>query len=202
MYCDSSLKRGALKKLLKRAYYHTYGNSDLYTHIRWRALKTLLSADWFGGDPSVLEVGCSAGIISFEVARRYPHARILVVDAESEVIEIANKAKSLSQVPNIEFRVLRVPGLESFANETFEVVLLIDVIEHVIEDTLLMKEIGRVLKPRGAVVISVPTPNCPRVFGRRFHELIGHVKEGYWQRDLEAALYNAGLAAVRCKPYT
>ncbi|HUZ47382.1 MAG TPA: methyltransferase domain-containing protein [Terriglobia bacterium] len=202
VYCDSGLNRGALKKLLKRVYCRTYGHSDLHTHIRWRALETLLSASWFGVGSSVLEVGCSTGVISFEVARRYRDTKILAVDADQEAIEIADKAKSLNRVTNVEFRVLRVPGLEKFANDTFDVVLLIDVIEHVNEDGILMKEIARVLKPGGMVVISTPTPNYPRVFGRKFHEMIGHVREGYWRRDLEAVLRNAGFGAVRCKPYT
>ncbi len=200
--CDPELKRGAIKKLLMWAYCRGYGHPDLHTHIRWRALKPILSDGSFRGRPTVLEIGCSSGVMSFAVARQHRNVSIIAVDADEAAIRTAEKARSQNDVSNIDFRVLRVPGLESFADGTFDVVLLIDVIEHVVEDTILMKEIGRILKPGGKVIVSAPTPNYPRVFGRRFHELVGHMRDGYWKGNLQAVLSNAGFNEMQCKPYT
>lgn len=62
--------------------------------------------------------------------------------------------------------------------------LLMDVLEHVRNPAEVVRRLDPYIKKGGYVVISVPTPVYPRVFGRRFHEEIGHLVDGYSLRDL------------------
>lgn len=70
------------------------------------------------------------------------------------------------------------------------------------------------LKPAGVIVISVPTPRYPHVFGREMHERIGHLVDGYTADTLASLLppkysrietrHNTGpigslLCAIQCR---
>ena len=66
---------------------------------------------------------------------------------------------------------------------SFDVVTLWDVFEHVLDPKATLTEIGRLLKPRGLVVIHTPNPTCleARLFGANW---IG------WERPRHLHLYS------------
>ncbi|MDQ3813177.1 MAG: class I SAM-dependent methyltransferase, partial [Armatimonadota bacterium] len=66
--------------------------------------------------------------------------------------------------------------------------LLMDVLEHVLDPADVLNQISRYLKKGGYVIMSVPTPLYPRVFGWRFHNEIGHLVQGYWLDELQQIL--------------
>jgi SAM-dependent methyltransferase len=198
--------RRSLKRLLIRAFYgayfFAYGTPELHTHTRWRALKRLLTAESVPDLAFALEVGCGHGTMSFQVARKHKHWKVLGVDADQQSIEIADLVKVRNGIDNVEFQVHIAPRLEVVSSASCDAVLLIDVIEHVKEDEDLLSEVYRVLKPGGFIVLSVPTPNYPRVFGWSFHNAVGHVREGYRQGQIESLVRDRGFEVVSCKPYT
>ncbi len=191
-----------LMKVCYSAYYHVYGTPDLHTHTRWRAVKRLMAENPLPERAHVLEVGCADGIMSFQVARRHSQWMVCGLDADERSIESARLVKVRGGIHNVDFRVHFAPRLEFVRAASCDGVLLFDVIEHVQEDTALLSEVYRVLKPGGFVILSVPTPNYPRVFGWRFHSSVGHVREGYWQRNLESLFRATGFEINACKPYT
>jgi 2-polyprenyl-3-methyl-5-hydroxy-6-metoxy-1,4-benzoquinol methylase len=184
------------------AYYHAYGTPDLHTHTRWRAVKHLMAEESLPERAYVLEVGCADGIMTFQVARRYRQWMVCGLDADQRSIESARLVKARSGINNVDFHVHFAPHLEFVKAASCDGVLLLDVIEHVQEDRALLSEVFRVLKPGGFVILSVPTPNYPRVFGRHFHSSVGHVREGYWQRNLESLFRASGFEVDSSKPYT
>jgi ubiquinone/menaquinone biosynthesis C-methylase UbiE len=185
-----------------RAYYFGYGTPELHTHTRWRAIKRLFAAEQVPDRAFVLEVGCGHGTMSFQVARKHKQWKVLGVDADEQSIEVANLAKVRNGIDNVEFQVHLAPRLEVVSSASCDAVLLIDVLEHVTEDKDLLSEVYRVLKPGGFVILSVPTPNYPRVFGWRFHKEVGHVRDGYWQNQLESLVRDRGLEVNLCSSYT
>lgn len=191
-----------LMKACYSVYYFAYGTPELHTRTRWRAVKRLLTAEPVPDQAFALEVGCGHGTMSFQLARKHKHWKVLGIDADRESIEFADLAKARNGLGNLEFRVHQAPRLEVVASTSCDAVLLIDVIEHVKEDAALLSEVYRVLKPGGFVILSVPTPNYPRVFGWSFHQAVGHVRNGYGQGQLEALVRDCGLKVVSCKPYT
>jgi len=61
-----------------------------------------------------------------------------------------------SMYPNVEFKQSTFPPLLGFADQTFDFVVTFQVIEHIPNDTLFVKEIARVLKPGGKMVVTTP----------------------------------------------
>jgi 2-polyprenyl-3-methyl-5-hydroxy-6-metoxy-1,4-benzoquinol methylase len=61
-----------------------------------------------------------------------------------------------SAYPNVEFKQSTFPPLTNFADHTFDFVVTFQVIEHIPNDQLFVKEIARVLKPGGKMIVTTP----------------------------------------------
>lgn len=103
----------------------------------------------------LLDIGCGTGIILPELARR-TKGEIWAVDNFLQEHSLKGMLKLEKLTVNLAAAdLLKLP----FASETFEVVLLISVLEHINELDFACKEIHRVLKPAGKVVAGFPTKN-------------------------------------------
>lgn len=80
-----------------------------------------------------------------------------------------------------------------FPDQTFDLILATDIIEHVDDDTLALREIHRVLKPAGHVLITVPA--FPLLWG--VQDEVGQHKRRYRARELLARMDLVGLRAVK-----
>ena len=77
--------------------------------------------------------------------------------------------------------------------EAFDLVLALDVLEHIEEDVLAVREMARVLRPGGTALIAVP---CDMRLWSRHDEVLGHVRR-YTRESLAAAVTGGGLAIER-----
>lgn len=103
------------------------------------------------GTTCILDVACSAGVITSEVSRSFPDAELYGIDNSLLAIEAASEAHN-----EIEFAVgdaYRLP----YAPESFDVVVLNNIWEHVPDPLRLLEGIKRVIKPGGHVIISTPS---------------------------------------------
>lgn len=106
---------------------------------------------------NLLEVGCGEGrgveLLS-PLCEQY-----LALDKITEVIEKLSKSHK-----NVAFRQAIVPPFTGIEDNTFDVVVSFQVIEHIQEDEFFLNEIFRVLKPGGMAIIS--TPNIKKTLTR------------------------------------
>lgn len=179
------------------AYRRIFGIEDYHSHFRWRAVKRYI--DFRAG--STLEVGAGSGLIAFEIAQRNPQGRVVISEFDSVWLDRARTIAARRDIRNAEFSQEDVRQLAR-SGDLFDQVLAVDVLEHIDDDSLAMGEIAAALRPGGRFVGSVPTPNYPKVMGRRYHESIGHVRDGYWLEDMESLLENAGLTLQEAHYYT
>jgi SAM-dependent methyltransferase len=124
--------------------------------IHQRLLKPyVVIKDLVQGD--VLEVGCGEG-------RGIPlivpsAASYTAIDKIEPVIADLRK-----KYPAARFHAGNIPPLSPFADASFDVVVSFQVIEHIADDHLFVKEIHRVLKPGGRAFLT--TPNRPLSLSR------------------------------------
>jgi len=116
--------------------------------IHQRLFKAYVVAkDYVRGD--VLEVGCGEGR---GVGTLLEHARTFTaVDKIKEVID------SLAQkYPSGKFISMNIPPLGGLPDNSFDSIVSFQVIEHIEEDALFLKEIHRVLRPGGIALLTTP----------------------------------------------
>jgi SAM-dependent methyltransferase len=132
-----------------------YADRTVYGRIyQERARRAIACADGVGlssGAP-VLEIGCGPGVITTALARK--GSTVWAIDSLQEMVE---RTKAMAYRAGVGSRVFaqvghidRVP----FADATFDLVVLIGVSEWLVSLTQPLREIFRVLKPGGHLIIS------------------------------------------------
>ncbi len=118
---------------------------------------------------------------------------VIGMDTDFEALRMA---RALAATCGLADRVRYVCGSVTqvpFRDGAFDQLFLVDVIEHVPDDAAVVRESVRVLRSRGRLELSTPTPWYPRVFGARTHEGVGHVRPGYTLQEMRHHLETAGL---------
>jgi SAM-dependent methyltransferase len=150
----------------------------------------------------VLDVGAGFGRHVFECARR--GADVVALDyAEDEVVQ--TRATLGAMVAGGEIDIARFKGVLRgdatklpFADDSFDVVITSEVLEHIQDDVTAIAEMVRVLKPGGAFAATVPAWLPEKVnwmLSDEYHAPIaegGHVRI-YSATELSAKLRSAGL---------
>lgn len=99
---------------------------------------------------TLLDIGCGGGLVSEPLARL--SATVTGIDPGSANIEAA-KAHSEPQGLNITYRNTNAEALVE-ANEQFDVVLCLEVVEHVPDVQAFVEMIGKLVKPGGILLLS------------------------------------------------
>lgn len=105
------------------------------------------------GTLRILEIGCGAGLLCFELARS---AKIVVgIDISHFVLDFANGVKDYLHCDNVFFQQGDAEHL-AFDHDTFDVVICSEVLEHLIEPQRALTEMRRILKKNGTLILTTP----------------------------------------------
>lgn len=104
----------------------------------------------------ILNLGCGEGDYDPMIAARC--AELVAVDINREDIEYARELNK--NVANLRYDVDNALNL-SFADASFDLIISVDVMEHVGRPEVMLREIQRVLKPEGIALITFPSQDFP-----------------------------------------
>ena len=146
------------------------------TLLRWHSLKNILKHE-IKGSSTILDIGGYDGYISYRLKKIFPNLMITVVDTDEIGLELAK---------NRGLNVICASALElPIKDKEFNVVLCFDLIEHIKEDVKLVKELSRVLKDNGKIILTTPMKDGVSfpMLNKKKNEIInkkwGHVRKGY-----------------------
>lgn len=148
----------------------------------------------------VLDLGCGAGRHTFEVARRGGDVVAIDMDA-GELATVAAWLQAMRDAGEIPVdapaRTLQADALDlPFADDTFDVVIAAEILEHLPDDRAAMAEIARVVRPGGRVAVTVPRWLPELVcwgLSSGYHEVAGGHVRVYRESDLLERLRTVGL---------
>ena len=128
----------------------------------------------------VLEVGCGTG----------HNLKMLGKYGALEACELDDCARALAAKRlGREIKSARLPDLSMFERDSYDVVALLDVLEHVPDDVASLKAILKRLKPGGALILTVPAN--PWMWSA--HDVAHHHFRRYSRRELQRVVREAGF---------
>jgi 2-polyprenyl-3-methyl-5-hydroxy-6-metoxy-1,4-benzoquinol methylase len=104
---------------------------------------------------NVLDVGCGNGNISRFIGSKGHN--VLGIDISDATI---SKAISLTNMPNVKFRNVAVESI--VAEETFDVIICSEVIEHLDTPSTVVNALKKLLSKNGVLIVTVPNGFGPR----------------------------------------
>jgi SAM-dependent methyltransferase len=135
------------------------------------------------GEGVILEIGCSSGFMLREMKRDFPKALILGADVvKAPLYRIAEEQPG---IPLFRFDLLKCP----LPDEIADVVVMLNVFEHIEDDVGAMSHVFKLLKSGGALIVEVPSGR--RLYDKYDEEL--HHFRRYSSAELRAKLKGVGF---------
>lgn len=136
--------------------------------------------------PVILDIGCSTGFLLTDLKAAFPQA--YVMGADVILGPLLNLAKASPETPLLHFDLTRCP----LPDNSVDVTVLLNVLEHIENDVLAVQNLFRLLKPGGIAVIEVPAG--PELFDI-YDELLMHYRR-YKLPDLRRLFLEAGFSVL------
>ena len=102
----------------------------------------------------VLDLGCNNGQQTLKAAARCKE--ILGLDYDEQQLEIARASADDKKIGNAVFKTHDLEKKLPIKDKSFDKVLCLDVLEHIVKRDQLLAEINRVLKANGLTFIAIP----------------------------------------------
>jgi SAM-dependent methyltransferase len=183
---------------LRKLFYHLL---DLLLLRAWHVHRELRS--WLRTAPTnahILDAGAGYGQYTYWLSSKLPQSQVLAVDVKEEQVEDCNRFfASIGRSNRVRFA---VEDLTRFQHPSqFDLALSVDVMEHILEDVEVFKNIHASLKPGGVLIISTPSDQGGSdVHGEGEGSFIEeHVRDGYNIREIEDKLRSAGFSQVSAR---
>ncbi|MFZ0282020.1 MAG: class I SAM-dependent methyltransferase [Bacteroidales bacterium] len=163
-------------------------------HIKKALRKIALS---YPGKASVLDAGAGFGQYTWRMSRMNRNWALTATDIDEEHVADCSgffKAAGLGE------RVICLRGDLTELKDTghYDIILSVDVMEHIQEDELVFRNFYRALKPGGILLISTPSDRGGSdVHSKEEHSFIDeHVRDGYSIEDISGKLERAGFSKI------
>ena len=135
---------------MELAYYETQHRQELY-HWWYRVRRELVHdilATYFGdrADLTLADIGCGTGALTKELER---YGECTGIDFSEQAVAFCRSRG----VRDVRLGTAEATGCRA---RSFDVVVCLDVLEHISGDTKGIAEIERILKPEGMAIIFVP----------------------------------------------
>jgi len=182
--------------LLRRIFYFLL---DILLLRSWHVRKALKETGaLMSPSAAVLDAGMGFGQYSWWMTERFPGWKITAADIKSEQVADCNAFFTAAGVAD---RVMAVEAdLVTWSrNEKYDLVLCVDVMEHIEEDRTVFSNFFRSMNQGGRLIISTPSDKGGSdVHGENEESFIGeHVRDGYGTGEITAKLTGAGFSTVK-----
>jgi SAM-dependent methyltransferase len=166
--------------------YHEVEESHWWFKGRRKLIEDTLESI-FGKDKklTILDFGCNSGFFVEQLRKKGHETFGTDVSEESVEYGSAKGIKKLFVVKDKE----KLP----FPDSSFDVVMALDVLEHIENDLEALNELKRVVKPEGSIIVAVPA--FPFLWG--IQDEVAHHFRRYTKSSLRKLFLDAGLSIKR-----
>ena len=176
----SSTKTSRSSKIVHENYHKkTIAQSKLIDdkNFTYRILLSVINK-FLKGKKTILDIGCGAGTIDFYLANK--KHEVIGIDISDKAIESCVKTAKNLGLKNVKFKQVDFPKKTISGN--FDFVICSEVIEHLENDRLALKQTRQLLKRGGILVLSTPSIDAPlHKWGltKEFDKKVRHLQKYY-----------------------
>ena len=183
---------------LRKFFYHLL---DLLLLRAWHIQRELRTwaADKRDRGLAIYDAGAGFGQYTYWLSGLSPKWTITAIDVKDEQVADCNAFFQRIGRPQVKFEVGDVTQFQR--PEAFELVVCVDVMEHILEDETALRCYSTSLKPGGMLIISTPSDQG----GSDVHEegegsfIEEHVRDGYNIDDIRAKCLRNGFSKVEAR---
>jgi len=128
----------------------------------------------------ILEIGCGTGH-NLPMLGQFGEVDAIEIDAAAREIAARRLGKPVGAAP--------LPELSGVERASYDMIAVLDVVEHIEDDVGALRAMATCLKPGGKILITVPAHQ----WMWSAHDVVNHHKRRYSKRTLTDALRAAGL---------
>ena len=150
-------------------------------HIFLRMLDKYLPAAANGQRRCILDVGCGTGTMLQYLSR---YGDVFGVDSDEQAVSFCHK-RGTYQVRQVG----PLPSALPFEDGTFDLITMLDVLEHIDDDGGALREMHRLLRPGGMLMLAVPAYRF--LWGPQ--DEISHHKRRYVAPEIRERMMQAGF---------
>lgn len=140
-----------------------------------------------------------AGALFCQDSREYPYSTIRGVDFDEEKLAVGKQTKKNFGLSNLTFDCKNI--FENWNEDKYDLVLLLQVIEHLKDDAAGLRKIAALTKKDGYLIITGPNIESPSIINwvNSYLTVRGHYRDGYKLQDLAKMVKEAGFRVERAK---
>ncbi len=146
---------------------------------------------------SALDAGCGMGEFSYYIYRKFG-ARVVGVDILAD--EIERNSKFAIKIASNQLSFVRADisakSLPELLSRKFDLILSVDVMEHIKDDVAVFKNFANLLNDNGIIVISTPTGSDSELDKAHQSFVEEHYRDGYSIKSITEKLKSANLRVV------
>ncbi len=137
-------------------------------------------------DARILEIGCGTGH-NLPMLARFGRVDAIEIDPAAGAIAAERLGRPVGTAP--------LPELAGVEPGAYDLIAVLDVVEHIADDVAALRAMGERLRPGGKILIAVPAHQ----WLWSAHDVVNHHYRRYGKRTLTAAIERAGLRPVRMR---
>ncbi|MGZ5243599.1 MAG: class I SAM-dependent methyltransferase [Bacteroidia bacterium] len=148
------------------------------------------------GKAEILDAGSGFGQYSYYLAKNHPEYNILAVDVMEKQIADCSQFFKKAGINNVTFR---VEDLVTYQKpNSYDLIVSVDVMEHILEDVQVFKNFYASLKPGGMLIVNTPSDQGGSDVKEEGQEsFIGeHVRDGYNINEIQEKLRSVGFKKI------
>jgi len=177
---------------LERLYIKIFGIPINGLRIRARRVLPLITSQY----RTILDSGCGQGVFTFEIARKLPGSTVTGMDIKEDTLNRNRYLAEKTGLKNCHFVFQDITGAS--ITERYDLMLSIDVLEHIEDDVSLLRFYYSALIHGGELILHVPA-YYRRWFFFRWKvnfEVEGHLRPGYTMENIVQKTTDAGFTII------